>query len=67
MKDPIYTGPPKNKGFYTPTQELRWLIIITPETGKQQILQQRWVTLCSDHDAEWRDVSITIEDRRGKQ
>ncbi len=52
--------------IYTPTQELRWLIIKTPEST-QQILQQRWVTLCSDHDAEWRDIQVRIEDRREKK
>ncbi len=50
---------------YTPTQELRWLVIITPE-GKQQILQQHWITFDKDHRSEWRDVSVRIEDRREK-
>ena len=64
--DPVYNPPGKQDwDMYTPTQELRWLIIITPE-GKQRILQQRWITLCSDHEAEWRDVSVVVEDRREK-
>ena len=48
------------KPVYVPTQELRWLIIKTPERD-QQVLQQRWVTLDGIHNAEWRDVSVVVE------
>lgn len=55
-----------NEPIYTPTQELRWLIIETP-TRKEKVLQQRWVTLLSEHDAEWRDVRVVVEDKKEKE
>ncbi len=65
--DPEYNPPEEPRwDLYTPTQELRWLIIITPE-GEQQVLQQHWVTFDKDHKSEWRDVAVKVEDRREKK
>ena len=61
--DPLY-NPPSESGWehHVPTQELRWLIITTPE-GKQNILQQHWITFDKNHKSEWRDVPVTVEGR----